>query len=46
MTGNYQKIKSIILRLCLDENLKDKIIVGGGTVPTYLSYIRRFHERI
>lgn len=33
MTGNYQKIKSIILRLCLDENLKDKIIVVGGTVP-------------
>lgn len=38
MTGNYQKIKSIILRLCLDENLKDKIIVvGGGTVPYLIS---------
>lgn len=37
MTGNYQKIKSIILRLCLDENLKDKIIVVGGTVPYLIS---------
>lgn len=37
MAGNYQKVKSIILRLCSDENLHDKIIVVGGTVPYLIS---------
>ena len=37
MNGNYQKVKSIILRLYLEENLKGKIIVVGGTVPYLIS---------
>lgn len=37
MSGNFQKVKSVILKLCLDENLKDKIIVVGGTVPYLIS---------
>lgn len=37
MNGNYQKVKSIILRLYLEEKLKDKIIVVGGTVPYLIS---------
>lgn len=37
MPGNYKKVKSIILKLCLDENIKDKIIVVGGTVPYLIS---------
>lgn len=37
MNGNYQKVKNIILRLYLEENLKGKIIVVGGTVPYLIS---------
>lgn len=37
MNGNYQKVKSIILRLCSEENLNGKIIVVGGTVPYLIS---------
>lgn len=37
MNGNYQKVKSIILRLSLEESLNGKIIVVGGTVPYLIS---------
>lgn len=37
MNGNYQKVKSIILRLYLEEKLNNKIIVVGGTVPYLIS---------
>lgn len=37
MSGNYQKVKSVILKLYLDENLKDKMILVGGTVPYLIS---------
>lgn len=37
MNGNYQKVKSIILRLGLEESLNEKIIVVGGTVPYLIS---------
>lgn len=37
MNGNYQKVKSIILRLGLEESLNEKIIVVGGTAPYLIS---------
>ena len=37
MTSNYQKVKSIILRLNQDELLKNKIVIVGGTVPYLIS---------
>ncbi len=37
MSGNFRKVKSVILKLCLDENRKDKIIVVDGTVPYLMS---------
>lgn len=37
MSGNYQNVKNIILKLYSDEDLKDKIIVVGGTVPYLIS---------
>ena len=37
MTSNYQKIKSIILRLNQVDSIKNKIIIVGGTVPYLVS---------
>lgn len=37
MASNYQKVKSIILKLNQDEFLKNKIIIVGGTVPYLVS---------
>lgn len=37
MTSNYQKIKSIILRLNQVDSIKNKIIIVGGTVSYLVS---------
>lgn len=48
MTGNYQKVKSIILRLNQVDSIKDKIVVAGGTVPYLISKVEsvRVHSDI
>lgn len=44
MTGNYQKVKSIILRLNQVDSIKDKIVVAGGTVPYLISKVESVRE--
>lgn len=44
MRSNYQKVRSIILRLNQDELLKNKIIIVGGTVPYLVNKIESNRE--
>ena len=37
MTGSYQKVKSIILRLNQVDSIKNKIVAAGGAEPYLLS---------